>query len=501
MIILYNPQSNATRKPILPFSLLAVGAVLEGTYDYCIVDGNLEPDPLSHLDHLCREYGSQAILALTVMPGPQLSRAVPLCRELKGRHPTLPIVWGGYFPSQHWDVCLRADYVDYVIRGHGEMAFKQLLTVIAPPGEAVKQPENDEDLAKIPGLAYRNAQVQPHSNPLAPIPHPANLPPLNFDRLPMTRYLRRSFMGSRTLGYHSSYGCPFFCNFCAVVNMVEGRWLAQTAEQVAAVMQSYHDRWGVDAVEFYDNNFFVNQKRVAEFAERIMPLKLAWWGEGRIDTMLKYPPRTWQSMRDAGLRMVFMGAESGSDETLKRMHKGGQMSTEKTLEMARVMKHWQIVPEFSFVMGNPPDPEADVQQTMAFIRRLKAVNPASEIIMYLYTPVPLAGDLYNQAQAEGFAFPQTLEEWVSDEWQNFSQRRSTTMPWVKQPLQGQIFDFQRVLNAYYPTSTDVKLTGWSRRLLRAVSAWRYHSQIYRFPLELRLLHKVMAYQRPETSGF
>ena len=29
MIILYNPQSSANRKPILPISLLAIGAVLE----------------------------------------------------------------------------------------------------------------------------------------------------------------------------------------------------------------------------------------------------------------------------------------------------------------------------------------------------------------------------------------------------------------------------------------------------------------------------------------
>src|SRR6185369_10407262 len=173
--------------------------------------------------------------------------------------------------------------------------------------------------------------------------------------------------------------------------------------------------------------------------------------------LLKYSSRSWQLMRDAGLRMVFMGAESGSAETLKRMDKGGTMSPDKTLEMARVMDSWGIVPEFSFVMGNPPDPERDVRETMEFIRKIKKVNPRAEIIMYLYTPVPLDGDLYDEAKAEGFAFPKTLEEWVGREWMDFSQRRSTTMPWIKQPLQQRLHDFERVLNAYYPTSTDVRL--------------------------------------------
>ena len=121
--------------------------------------------------------------------------------------------------------------------------------------------------------------------------------------------------------------------------------------------------------------------------------------------------------------------------------------------------------------------------------------------MYLYTPVPLAGDLYEQAKAEGFAFPQTLEAWISPDWSDFSQRRSSTLPWIKQTLQQRILDFERVLNAYYPTSTDMKLTGFRRNLLRVSSSWRYQSRFYRYPLELKVLQKLLAYQRPETSGF
>ena len=319
----------------------------------------------------------------------------------------------------------------------------------------------------------------------------------------MPRYIRRTFMGQRTFTHHSSYGCPFFCNFCAVVNMVNGRWLAQSAERVATTVQMAVQRWGVDAVEFDDNNFFTSEARVAEFAERLlaMGLRIGWWGEARIDTLLHYSERTWALMADSGLKMVFLGAESGSDETLQRMNKGGKASTAKTLEIAAKMARYSIVPEMSFVLGNPPDPEADVRQTMAFIRRVKRANPATEIILYMYTPVPLAGELYEQAKAEGFQFPETLEQWISPEWRDFSQRRSATMPWVQDPLRRRLHDFERVLNAYYPTATNPGLTGARRALLKAASAWRYHLGVYAHPLELRALHKVMAYQRPETSGF
>jgi len=490
MILLYNPQSSSVRKPCLPLSLMALSAVLEGQYDYQIVDGNLEHDPLHCLDALIADTRAR-VVGFTVMPGPQLQEAVPLARELKRRHPQVAMVWGGYFPSQHWDVCLRSGYVDYVVRGHGELVFKALVQAL----------QGDGRVEDVQGLAYRGADGTPRTNPLAPIPHPGKMPEWNWERVPMERYVCKSYLGDRTLAYHSSYGCPFFCNFCAVVNMVEGGWLPQPAERVAQVVQMYVERWRTNGLALYDNNFFVSQKRTAEFAERILGLGVNWWGEARIDTLLHYQTRTWKLMRDAGLRMVFMGAESGSAETLQRMDKGGTMHPDKTLEMARVMKEWKIIPEFSFVMGNPPDPVTDIRETMEFIRKVKRINPEAEIIMYLYTPVPLSGQLFEEAKAQGFAFPETLEEWISEDWLKFSRRRSDTMPWLRQSLRSRLRDFERVLNAYYPTATDMKLTQAWRRALRAISAWRYHTRIYRFPFELEAMHRLIAYQRPETTGF
>jgi len=490
VLILYNPPSSARRKPVMPLSLLALGALLEGEHEYHIVDGNLEAQPLQTLDRMIRQHDVQ-MLGVTVMPGPQLSDSVPLCRELKARFPHLQIIWGGYFPTQHYDVCLRSGYVDYVVRGHGEVTFKSLVDCLA----------KGDDPTDLDGLAYRKPDGMVITNHTAPIPHPDSMPDFPYQRIDVERYARPTFMGQRTLPHHSSYGCPFFCNFCAVVNMVGGRWLAQSAERTANTARKLATEYGADAIEFYDNNFFVHEARTADFADRILDLKVAWWGESRIDTLLRYSERSWQLMRDSGLRMVFMGAESGSDETLKRMNKGGSASTDKTLQIADKMRSYGIVPEFSFVLGNPPDPEADVHQTLDFIKRVKRVNPSTEIIMYVYTPVPLAGELYDEAQAQGFLFPQTLEEWISPDWQDFSQRRSAQIPWLADPIRRHLRDFERVLSAYYPTITNPGLRGARRWALRAASAWRYHLGFYRYPYELRPLQRLLAYQRPETCGF
>jgi anaerobic magnesium-protoporphyrin IX monomethyl ester cyclase len=490
-VVLFNPPNAARPKPLLPLSLLSLGAVIGDVADWRIVDGNLESDPLAAIERAITDMSAR-VLGMTVMPGPQLGQAIALSRTLKARHPDLLIVWGGYFPTQHWDVALRSPYVDAVVRGHGEFVFRDLLCRIGA----------GEPFEDLPGVASRDpSSGEPRSNALAPIPNPNTLPDFPYDRVDLRRYVRRTVLGTRTLSHHSSYGCPFMCNFCAVVNMVGGAWKAQSAERTAHVVERLVALADINALELFDNNFFVHRARTREFAERITPLHLTWWGEGRIDTLLRYKPDDWQAMARSGLKMIFMGAESGSDETLRRMDKGGTMSAESTLAIADVMGTHGIVPEFSFVLGSPPDPEGDVANTIEFIKRLKRVNRKSEIIMYMYTPVPLAGELYDQAKASGFAFPTTLEGWCDPAWVEFSQRRSTTMPWVQDRLRQQVRDFERVLNAYYPTSTNPSLLGARSWLLRGVSAWRWHANVYRHPVELRALHRLVAYQRPETTGF
>ena len=489
MIVLYNPWSTPSIKKPLPMSLLAVGSLLEGEYDYEIVDGNLLADPIGRIVELGRSKKLTAV-GFTVMPGPQLNHAVPDARRLKAALPDVPIVWGGYFASQHAEVILEADYVDFCIHSQGERTFLELVRTLDRGG----------DLSSIPGLSYKESGSIKH-NPHRPLIPLDDLPDWPYHKVPMERHFHKHYLGDRVGTHHSSYGCPFACNFCAVVGMVNKRWLPQSAEHTARIVQQLHDQYGADAIQFHDMDFFVSEARAAEFADRITGLDLHWWALGRVDELMRYGDATWRKLKASGLKMVFSGAESGSDEVLRRMNKGGRASANLTLELAKRMQAYGIVPEFSFVLGNPPDPMADIQATIQFIRRLKVVNPEAETILYVYTPVPQEGTLYDEARALGFKFPDTLDEWVSGDWRSFSLRRDPHTPWLDPKLKETVRDFERVLNAYYPTVTDSKLTGLKRAALRALGAWRYWTGFYHYPLELRAFHRFFRYQRPETTGF
>ena len=491
MIVLYNPQSSPNKKPVLPMSLLAVGAQLEGRHDYCVIDGNLVDSGLEAISARIQEQSATTV-AMTIMPGPQLADALPITEALRSRFPHINVVWGGYFPTMHPEPVLESELVDYAVRGHNEISFRRLVDGL----ERGQQPQG------LPGIGLKDGDSgQLHLSAPGLIPDVNELPDFPYHRVAVEKYLRPTFMGSRTISHHASYGCPFRCNFCAVVNMVDGRYSAQTAERMASVVEKLTQAFGANAIEFHDNNFFVGESRIAEFCDRIKRFNIGWWGYGRIDTMLKFSDRTFAALRDSGLRMVFMGAETGSNETLRRMNKGGRQTTDQALEIAARMGRFGIVPEMSFVLGNPPDPMGDINDTLEFVRRVKNANPATEIVLYLYSPVPLAGDLYGQATAAGFRFPKTLKEWADADWVDFAQHRSAELPWLTDPVKRRIRDFQRVLHAAYPTRTDPRLRGLRRSLLRGLGSWRYRLRFYRFPIELALVSRLLPYQRPEVTGF
>ncbi len=489
-VLFYNPISTSKGKQRLPLSLLAVSAVIANDYDVEFIDGNLVDDPAARIIERAKATKAK-LLAVTVMPGPQLRQAVPVCQQVKAALPDLTILWGGYFPTQHDNVILKSDFVDYVIQGQGEAPFRQFVDRLHSGGS----------LTDIPSVGYKQ-DGQPCVNERGPYVPMDNLPWFPYDRLDVSRYVGRSYLGTRVLNHNTSFGCPFACNFCAVVALANRRWLPESAERVAGIVQHLHKNWQIDGLEFHDMDFFVKENRTAEFAERISGLGINWWGLGRVDTLMSYSDDTWDKMKRSGAKMIFMGAESGDDETLKRMNKGGKSSTEMTLALVERMKHYGIVPELSFVLGNPPDPREDIESTIKFIRKIKQINPATELVLYIYTPVPQEGSiLLDEATKLGFRFPNTLEEWASPEWAKFSMRRDPSTPWFKDTTRRRVRNFESVINAYYPTVTDIRLQGQWRTALQTLSGWRYKLEYYDWPYELKALQRLIHYRRPETTGF
>lgn len=496
-VVLFNPRS-CNYNYRIPNSVLSIAASIEGKFEYVIVDGNLEEDPYQTIASYF-DTGEYKYFGCTVMPGPQLKQAIPFTINIKKKYPAVTTIWGGYFATNQYKVVLNSGCVDFVINGPGDNAFPSLLQAL----------ENRSSYHHINSLMYvQDGKII--KTPKDELLDQDALPPLPYEKLnsfyPIPRYLGKTFMGKRTIAYHSSVGCPFKCAFCAVVPIYEARWKGKSAPHIYKDIKYLKDHYQADAIEFHDNNFFVSEQRTVEFAKLIEKENMRWWGEARIDTMDKYSDESLAQLRKSGCVMIFFGAESGNDEVLKKMDKGGKQSRKQILEFAARLKKFDIIPEYSFVLGTPAETqqkaERQIDQEIEFIKEVKKVNPQTEIIIYIFSPVPTEGsDLYNEVIKRGFRFPEKLEDWLNPQWSNFDLRKNPLTPWLKPHMVDKIRNFETVLNGYFPTLSDHKLTPAKRNILRLASSARYKSGFYSQPLEIKALHKLWKYRQPETEGF
>jgi anaerobic magnesium-protoporphyrin IX monomethyl ester cyclase len=488
MIILYHPRATRPKNRRLPLAVLALAAALEGKVEYEIVDGNLEGDATGRVLALIAAHKVE-LLGVSAMPGPQMVAAMETSREVRRLHPEVPICWGGYFPSIYPDATLNARYVDYVVRGQGEDTLIELLQAL----------RGERTLDSIKGLLYKDVFGLRRDNGERPMKGPDEFPWSPFHRVPVEKYLRPSFFGKRTAVHHASIGCPFNCSFCGVHAAYGNKEKFESPERTVAILTHLVETYQADSVQFYDMNFFLREDKARELCDLLIPLNLRWWCEARVDIMSRYSDETWASIKRGGCAMIFFGAESGSDWVLEEMQKG--ITTKQTLEIARRTRQFGIIPEFSFVIGNPNDPDRDTQETLRFIRKIKRINPDSEIIIQHYTPTPqthkAGGEMYGNIEV---AFPDTPAGWASPEWMNYTLRIDTNSPWLKQKTKRLIDNFETVVASRWPTVQDIQAPRWSRLFLKLLSAWRYQFHVYSFPIELHWANQLIALRKPKRES-
>lgn len=501
-VLLLNPRMSRPGKARLPLSLLHLAAVLEGKRPWRIIDANLEPDLIGAALAELRAR-SYAMVGVTVMPGPQVAPAIRVSSAIRDAFPHLPIAWGGYFPTLYPDAALNAPYVDYVVRGQGEGALVDLLSVLE--GE----PGGPAEIADVGGVTWKR-DGQPVHNPGRPVIPPEQLPPLPYEKLgDVSPFLTPSFMGRRTAVHQHAVGCRYRCKFCGVVSMWDGNTELDAPGRLHETGRELRDRWGADALQFYDHNFFDTEESSVPILDVLADLGMPWWCYARADTLANFSASTWEKIRRSQLRMTYVGAEAGSDASLKRMQKGTRV--EHTLEVAIRCRENGVIPEFSFVLGGPEDPEEEVERTFRFIRRIKELNPESEIILYFYSPTPQRRPgsrreppgpgrlpVLETYGPDGPPLPTTPEEWTEPRWVDWVCHRDA--PWLTPRIRQRIKDFNQVVSCRFPTVQDYRIPGWGRAALRNLARWRWTTERYENPWELDLARRVIPLREPREES-
>lgn len=497
-VLLINPTITSRRSARFPLAVLNLSAALDGKYVSSIIDGNVDRDFVATAVRTLARERIDAV-GVSVMGGPQLPSAIAVSRAIRAQFPSTPIIWGGHFPTICAQPSLQTPYVDYAIRGQGEQTLCELLDALFDTG--------GKDLADIDGLSWRAHGVIVHNRNRA-FSAAGVSRTLPYERLGNPQqYLSRTFLGRRTTGYQAALGCRFRCTFCGVAAMFRGKTALPAAQQLEHDLLFLSKHFGADAIQFFDHNFFDREQDTAPLLEVLAKFQLPWWCFARSDALLNLSDRSWSLVRSSRLRMAYIGAESPSDWLLHDIRKG--TSTDQTLAAVEKCRSNGVIPELSFMLAPPQDPEGETEKTFDFIRHIKRVHPGTEIMLYVYAPLP-AGPGRQIPQVERaigelravdggcIVFPSTADEWAEPHWLAYWCHTDT--PWLTPRLRRRIRDFTTVLGCRFPTATEIRSPYWGKSALRTLASWRYRYRRYQSPWELNFSKRFIRLWDPRVSG-
>lgn len=296
--------------------------------------------------------------------------AMKIARRAKAAGAT--VVMGGPHVSFFDEDALRSGAVDYVIRNEGELSFLSL----------VRHLEGEIPVDRVTGLSrlVRDGILRtppaPFITDLDSLPMPAR------ELLPLRRY-REKIDGRPMTTIITSRGCPFNCNFCSSSQFSGVRWRPRSVDAVMAEIDLVYREYGYRAINFIDDNFTLNPKRAIEISERIVAggYDLYWEAMSHVETVVKHPEMV-EAMARAGLRWMFLGFESGSQEILNEY--GKKSSLDDARRAVDILHANGVKIIGAFILGALGDSDRTMRETIALA---KSLNP-SRAQFSLLTPYP-----------------------------------------------------------------------------------------------------------------
>lgn len=254
----------------------------------------------------------------------------PLVKKIKAAFPDVPVVIGGVLATTLPRQVITESGADIVVKGEGEVAFSRIL--------------NGYPLEEIPGLVFKKADGSIFESPLRSeqVKSIDVIPSPGYGFRPMKWYVKWSPRGNQadiTLSLISSRGCPFTCEFCSIPEKGQ-MWRPFTPERVLQEIKMAIEKWGVNHIEFEDDNFTLHEPRAVAVLEYIRDLRkqghdfLCTFPNGiMVDRMTE---KLAILLKEAGTEIVYLPVESGDPRILLAMNKPmAEKHLDKTLQAAK----------------------------------------------------------------------------------------------------------------------------------------------------------------------
>jgi hopanoid biosynthesis associated radical SAM protein HpnJ len=300
---------------------------------------------------IARDY--EFVVLYTSMAG--FASDIQLAERIKAGTPGIKIAFVGPHVTARAEVCLQASSaIDFVVRGEfdypvAEFADGRRLEDIAD----VSHRRDDRIMHNLPRQPLQDLDVLPFAVDV-------------YKRdLDFTRY-NIPYLLHPYVSFYTSRGCPALCTFCLWPQTMSGHpWRTRSIPNVVAEVERCRDLFPQAKEIFFDDDTFPWAKaRTLDACQAFKPLKFTWSCNSRVHTDYE----TLKAMKEAGLRLLVVGFESGDPAILRNIKKGA--TVEQAYTFMKHCKQLGIIVHGDFQIGLPGETPETIERTIQFAKKL-----------------------------------------------------------------------------------------------------------------------------------
>jgi len=300
----------------------------------------------------------------------------------------IKVILGGVHPSFMFEEILEtSEDIDFIVIGEGEETLYNLL-------KSIKK----DDLNSLSGIAFKEGGFIKKTKQRKFLNNLEEYKP-SFEILDWEDYKYFVLNNSRLGAISSSRGCPHNCSFCSQQKFWEKSWRGRDPKFVVEEIKKLYKEFKVRVILLTDEYPTKDKERWKELLERIISLKfndLYFLMETRVDDILR-DEEILELYKKAGIIHIYVGVESGSQETLDLIKK--ETNVQMGQSALKLLRKYGFISETSFVIGFLNDTKSSIKKTLELA---KYYNPDFAHFLCI-TPWPYS-DLWEEVKENIFVF-------------------------------------------------------------------------------------------------
>ncbi len=342
-ILLINPPhlsigSRMPREHLPPLGLLSIGGpLIDAHHEVHLLDADYSN--MKHSEIVARTVKFNPDLVLLGHSGSTSAQPIidTITTLIKDKLFHVKIIIGGVYPTYHWkEILEKNQQIDYIVCGEGEQVILDLVNAL----------KENSDLNSIRGIAFRN-QSEIIKTPVAPTIKDLDAYRIGWELMQGYNY---TYWGKRkAVVIQFSRGCPYPCSYCGQ-SLFWKKWRHRNPQKLADEIEMLHKKYGVEVINFADENPATYQKAWREFLEALIEkdLNLTLVGSLRADNIVR-DADIMHLYKKAGFERFLLGIENYDETVLERIKKAGTTSMDK--EAIQVLRKHDILSMATYVVG------------------------------------------------------------------------------------------------------------------------------------------------------